>query len=259
MNDVNKFLNETPESLKILLIEDNPGDVRLIREMLTDIKSASFELEHCDRLKGGLDRLILKGIDVILTDLNLPDSNGIETFRRIYAQTPKLPIVVLTGFFDETMGIQTVQEGAQDYLIKQDVNSVLLGRTIRYAIERNRAKLASEELVGMITHELRAPLTVIKEVISQVLEGLYGEVSEPQRRIFLMSMESVGRMAKLINNLLDVYKMEGGKLELKKEKLDIGELVQEVSAGFTPKLWEKTLEINILPLSSRVELYLDRE
>ncbi|HNV87237.1 MAG TPA: hybrid sensor histidine kinase/response regulator [Candidatus Omnitrophota bacterium] len=259
MNDAKNFPDKVPESVKVLLIEDNPGDARLIREMLRDIKNSVFEIEHCDRLEGALSRLLLKGIDVVLTDLNLPDSEGIETFRRIYAKAPKLPIVVLTGFSDETMGIQTVQEGAQDYLIKQDVSSVLLARTIRYAIERNFAKLASEELVGTITHELRAPLTVIKEVISQVLEGLFGEINEQQRRIFLMSMESVARMARLINNLLDVYKMEGSKAELRKEKTDLGALIKEVVEGLTPKLWEKSLEINMSFPPLAVELSLDRE
>ena len=126
--------------IKVLLIEDNPGDIRFIQEMLGEADGARFELEHVDRLAAGLVRLAANDVGVVLLDLGLPDSQGFATFAKAYAQAPRVPIVVMSGFADEDLAIKTVQEGAQDYLVKGQINSDLLVRTIRSAIERKRAE-----------------------------------------------------------------------------------------------------------------------
>jgi DNA-binding response OmpR family regulator len=129
--------------MRVLLIEDNKDDVLLIREMLAEVRGGSlftgtFELECADRLSTGLERLAEGGLDVVLLDLSLPDSRGLDTFVRVHTQAPGVPIVVLTGLEDETQATQTMRAGAQDYLVKGQVDSNLLGRSIRYAIERQR-------------------------------------------------------------------------------------------------------------------------
>ena len=125
---------------KVLLIEDNPGDARLIREYLADPAGASFELEHTDTLAKGLARLALGGIDLVLLDLSLPDSPMGETFKSAKAAAPDVPIIVMSGLDDEKHAIATVQEGAQDYLVKAYVDTRLLIHAMRYAIERKRAE-----------------------------------------------------------------------------------------------------------------------
>ncbi|MCX9086044.1 MAG: response regulator, partial [Candidatus Methanoperedens sp.] len=101
--------------------------------MLAEAKDFSFDVEWKERLSIGLERLAKKGIDVVLLDLNLPDSKGFNTFTKTLAQAPEIPIIILTGLDDETLAIRAVRTGAQDYLIKKHVNSSLLVRTIRYA------------------------------------------------------------------------------------------------------------------------------
>ncbi len=133
------------EPQRILLIEDNPGDRRLIREMLVEAKYGRFEIEQSPRLSSGLELLSKQPFDVVLLDLGLPDSQGIETLLRTKAQASHTPIVIMTGQSDESLGINAVREGAQDYLVKGQVDSNLLTRTLRYAIERKRAELALEE------------------------------------------------------------------------------------------------------------------
>jgi len=128
--------------LAVLLVEDNPGDARLMREYLTDPQGSSFQLEHVSSLQAGLDRLARGGIDLVLLDLSLPDSPMPETFRRAHAAAPDVPIIVMSGLDDEKFAIQTVQEGAQDYLVKADVDTRLLVHAMRYAIERKRAEEA---------------------------------------------------------------------------------------------------------------------
>lgn len=127
---------------KVLLVEDNAGDARLMREYLNDPAGASFQLEHTTTLQSGLDRLAQGGLDLVLLDLSLPDSPMPETFQRVHACAPQVPIIVMSGLDDEKFAIQTVQEGAQDYLVKAYVDTRLLVHAMRYAIERKRAEEA---------------------------------------------------------------------------------------------------------------------
>jgi two-component system, cell cycle sensor histidine kinase and response regulator CckA len=126
-------------SIKILLVEDNPGDAVLLQETLSEITFIELEWVHVERMADALKHLLLEDFDVILLDLVLPDSEGLDTFVQIHSQAPLIPIVVLTGMADETLAIRSMQAGAQDYLVKGQVSgSDLLIRSIRYAIERKR-------------------------------------------------------------------------------------------------------------------------
>jgi two-component system, cell cycle sensor histidine kinase and response regulator CckA len=132
--------------IKILLIEDNPGDVLLLQETLSEITFVELELVHVDRLKNALKRLQSEDFDVILLDLVLPDSDGLDTFIQIQAQTPAIPIVVLTGMADEMLAMSAMKAGAQDYLVKGQVSgSDLLLRSMRYAIERKRIEATLQQ------------------------------------------------------------------------------------------------------------------
>ncbi|WKZ20362.1 MAG: PAS domain-containing protein [Candidatus Jettenia sp. CY-1] len=124
--------------IRVLLIDDNLDEVRLIQEILKEDDTVKFELEHASQFLLGLEYLKEKRFDVLLLNLNLPDNGGLHILSQVRTQSPKLPIVVLTGFIDEVIGTKVVQEGAQDYLIKEEVNYKLLVRSIRYAIERKR-------------------------------------------------------------------------------------------------------------------------
>lgn len=125
-------------NINILLVEDNPGDARLIQEILSEAAYLKFNLDHADRISGGVELLSKKNIDVVLLDLGLPDGHGINTFEKIYKIAPAVPIVVLTGIDNETLGVEAVQKGAQDYLVKGKVDGSLLFRSILYAIERQK-------------------------------------------------------------------------------------------------------------------------
>ncbi len=132
--------------LKVLLIEDNAGDARLIQEMLLEVDGSMFELESVDSLSTGLERLATGDIDVVLLDLGLPDSSGLDTFIKVHAQASEVAIVVLTGLDDAELAIKAVHEGAQDYLPKSQLDSELLVRSTRYAIERKRAEAEIRKL-----------------------------------------------------------------------------------------------------------------
>lgn len=136
------------------MVEDNPGDVRLIREMLAEADDDSFHVEHVNQLSAGLERLIQPGIQVVLLDLSLPDSQSLNTFTQLYSHTPDIPVIILTGLDDENLGQMAVREGAQDYLVKGQITSSTLVRAIRFAIERQRlvAELNTRSLVDPLTN-----------------------------------------------------------------------------------------------------------
>ncbi len=136
-----------PEPLiRLLLVEDNPGDADLVREMLDSTPSAKFELSHASRLSDGLTLLAGGGHEVVLLDLGLPDSTGLETFYGLHAAVPWIPVVVLTGSTDWEVGIQAVAAGAQDFLVKGTVDGATLARRIRYALERKRAERTTADV-----------------------------------------------------------------------------------------------------------------
>ncbi|MFN8375016.1 MAG: histidine kinase [Anaerolineae bacterium] len=143
--------------IRVLLVEDNPGDARLIREMLLDSRDEEFTLERVETLSAALKEVHESYYDVILLDLSLPDSFGFDTLLKARADIADTAIVVLTGYDDQRVGVQAVQMGAQDYLIKGDVHPKLLQRTIRYAIERHRSEIAlrrSEEAYRSLINDV---------------------------------------------------------------------------------------------------------
>ncbi len=132
------------DGIRVLLVEDNPGDARLFEELIRDTGAGQWNLVQVDRLSVALDRLSREPFDVMLLDLSLPDADGLETLIRAHTQAPKIPIVVLTGHDDEALAVRAVRAGAQDYLVKGRLDGDLLVRSIRYASERGRAVEALE-------------------------------------------------------------------------------------------------------------------
>lgn len=141
--------------IRLLLVEDDPDDVWMMRNLLGDRWDEPFDMVHVELLSAAAERLAEESYDIILLDLTLPDSQGLETFFAMHAQADETPIVVLSGCNDEQIAVKAVQAGAQDYLVKGQVNDHILVRSIRYAIERGRRRRA-EEAVRDTTEEFRA-------------------------------------------------------------------------------------------------------
>ena len=209
--------------IRVLLIEDNPGDARLLQEMLNQPGSLKAELTHLGSMNDALNHLERNAANVILLDLGLPDAEGLEAVRKVHAAAPSTPLVVLTGLDDELLATEALQEGAQDYLIKGQIEAHPLLRAVRYAIERQRMQVETDqvrrlqlqlkdEFLSHVSHELRSPLTAIYQFGTILADELAGGVTSDQRECLQIILRNVAQLQSMIGDLLEVTRAQEGKL-----------------------------------------------
>ncbi len=198
--------NYSPTTIRILIVEDNPGDVRLLKELLTNGDLYKFELVHKENLKEGLEYLSEGKTDVILLDLSLPDSQGFNTFHKVNNKFSDVSIVVLTGVDDYGLAIKAMKEGAQDYLVKGDIDEKLLTRSLRYSYERMQAKKALtkahtlkniQQLAAAVCHEFSQPLQTLSGCVS-LLE------KENDKKYINISQKMISKITELLAQLRDI-------------------------------------------------------
>jgi signal transduction histidine kinase len=211
----------------VLLVEDNPGDARLIREMFDEQHPHNIELTHVECMKDAEKHLSQHPVDLVLLDLGLLDAQGLDAIRRARAAAPHAPLVVLTGLDDEAVATQALQEGAQDFLIKGQIDTRGLLRALRYANERKRLDWLKNEFVSSVSHELRTPLTSISGSLGLLLGGAAGSLPEPAHRLLKIAHANSQRLVRLVSDILDIEKMESGRVLFNFGRIDIRSLVEE--------------------------------
>ncbi len=238
-------MSQIPEKkLKILLIEDNPGDALLVQEALQSFGSSQFEITHCDRVSKALEKLEEGEIDIALTDLSLPDSDGVGTFEKINKKIPAMPVIVLTGsYLEENIGLKMVAMGAQDYLVKGHFEGKTLIRAIRYAIERKRLEEMKDNFANTVAHELRTPLTILGGSIHNLIEGVAGPLNDKQKHIAETMATQVDRLGKTVSDLLELARLGSGKAIVHLGPLDLIPVLTEALQGFQPMAQEKKLSL----------------
>ena len=222
------------EEIRILLIEDDPGDVDILREILSEATGLDYKLECADCLTSGLNHLIEIGADLLLLDLGLPESSGLDTLAYVVERVKDIPIIVLTGLDDDVVGMEAVRKGAQDYLVKGQVDGNLLVRVVRYSIERKKVEKRMREIIESkrvleririeeekrkqliinTTHLLHTPLTIVNANLELVKQGIKE-----------LSPELID---KLIERLHEVIGLIDGELYSNIEMMTV-----ETSDGFT--------------------------
>jgi signal transduction histidine kinase len=248
------------EKLRVLLVEDNPIDAMIVKKILQRDNAFEYEVVHLVSGEDALSKLENWPYDIMLLDYNLPKKNGLETLREIKARNIEMPIVMITGQGDEATAAKLIKEGAFDYLPKKENYQDSVPLMIRKTMTEFRAKTEREKLqkeivlrkeeleninsqlkeldrmksdfVANVAHELKTPLTIIKGNLDNIDRGFAGEVQPKQKEILVDVFRVINRLSRLITDLLDLSKIESGKMELNKENLDIVGLAGEIVKTF---------------------------
>jgi signal transduction histidine kinase len=239
----------------VLLIEDNAGDADLVRLRLLE-GGSPVDVSCVDRLSAALASLAQQPPAVVVLDLTLPDSHGPDTFRRLHDRAPDIPVVILTAVDDEEMAVRTVQQGAQDYLLKSEVDGKQLARSIRYAMER-QALLTSletsrrqqlqfkDEFLSHVSHEMRTPLTSIHQFASILFDGLAGPVPAEQREHLETILKSVAQLQAMIQDLLETTRAVSGKVRIEPRGIAVGEVLQASITMLQSTALEKQIDLKL--------------
>lgn len=249
--------NEQKKIIHVLCVEDSDADAELVSESLRDFNEPKFIIDRVVRLKEAFDYLKTHNPDVVLLDLNLPDSRGFDTVKKLITQAPELPIVVLTGSDDKTLGIRTIKEGVQDYLEKEHIQSNLLNRIIFYAMERKKNILAlgtllekervareiaekaielRDEFISIASHEFRSPLSVLKMHIQLLIGMLEKSKDEYFLNAAKIADRQLARFCHLVEKLFDYSQIQSGRLKLEYSSCDLIQILKDSIELLAPEV-----------------------
>src|ERR1700676_5193784 len=193
-------------------------------------------MTHLLRMSEALNHLAKGGVDIVLLDMGLPDGHGLDTVRRAHAAAPAVPVIVLTGLDDEALAAGAMKEGAQDYLIKGQIENRALPRALRHAIERHRMQTEADlmrthqmqfkdEFLSHVSHELRSPLTAIHQFVTILLDRIPGELNPEQHEYMKIVLRNVKQLQSIITDLLEVTRVQGGKLMIDLQRTSVSDAI----------------------------------
>lgn len=226
-----KLFSKSEQVVRVLMIEDDPYYFRFIHQLLVNHIHPKFELINAENFFEASQFLTWEKPDVILLDLHLPDSSGLETLVRAKDLTGGAPIIILTSDDDENFGLETVALGAQDYLVKQHLSNGSLIRCLRYAIERRKFEesafrlAAIQDFTNTLAHDLKVPLIGSNNVFEALLSGQFGVLSQEQKHVLSELKYSNHEQLLLVQKLLEIYRYETSKLNRQFKNIDMGTLI----------------------------------
>jgi signal transduction histidine kinase len=258
---------------KVLLVEDQSAAVKLTKYALAEVPDIHFHVEHADSLTEAVAQLQGGMVDVALVDLALPDSNGFDTFRALRLADPNVAIVILTGLEDEQLALAMLKQGAQDYLLKTEVNTTVLGRSLRYAIERHRSaaqetlneqltrtqesltatvarlELANDDLAQFtyfFSHDLQEPLRKLTHFTKLLKEDIGHDLNEPAQHDIEFITDAARSMQGLVTSLLTLSR--AGQAALEWGPVNLEECVAEALSRLTAHRDTNEAEVSSDPL-----------
>jgi len=224
--------------LKVLFIEDDEKDYVFTRDLLREASGGPYHLEWATTCDVGLEAMKRRHYDVCLVDYRLGKRDGLSLLREAVEQGCEAPFILLTGSDDESIAVKAMQEGAQDCLVKKQIDSRLLVRSIRHAIERHRLRKELEQsqkhqiqlkdqFFSHISHEIRSPVTAIYQFVTIILDGLAGDLNDEQREYLEIVLKNIRQLQTMIGDLLEVTRADTGKLALDLRCVSLVESITE--------------------------------
>lgn len=238
------------DAVKVLLIEDDEDDYRITRKRLRDVQTSTFVLEWVQTYDKGLEALLKNQHDICLLDYGLGALTGLDLLRDAMASGCKVPIILLTGQEDYAIDVEATQIGATDYLVKGHINTVLLERSLRYALERKRSEQAMArqraDFLAMLTHDIKNPLSVILGYTDLLIDEMHdGNVQD-----FPEILERLKRNAltvhSLVTNYLDLSRIEAGRVSLSKREVDVNTLLRQVGQQYDAEAHLRQLQLDFV-------------
>ncbi len=230
-----KITDRIGMAVRVLAIEDNPGDLRLVKEFLGEGVLGQYQMNSAVTLSSAMELLGSGSYDVVLLDLNLPDSHGLETFTKLHGKFPGVPIVVLTGSQDERAATRAINEGAQDYLYKDEITSGSLSRAIIYAIERKRIEAELKEEKGraelyldLLTHDINNYITAAMGYLQ--LAEMRLKLEEKDKKLINIPIQQLRNSSELIANVRSMQRLEVDRN--KGEPVDIVHMLEEIKGEY---------------------------
>lgn len=229
--------------LEILLVEDDPTFASALLALLKRKSIFSFNFAHATTFEDADAILSQKQVDVILLDLTLPDVKGIDTLHAVRRKSNACPVIILTGQDEEDLGVQAMKAGAQDYLIKGEIDGRLLSRAITHAIERARLIYEREDFVATLTHDLKNPLIGANRVIELLAERKIGDLNDEQVNLLTHIKNSNWTLLTLIGNLLEVYRFEKDLATLYFEHTNLMQIVNNCMKEIAPIASDRNIKV----------------
>lgn len=265
--------------LQALIVDDDAVDLELTRRLLGGAERMRFRIDTAMRLKDAIELVRTNSYDILLLDLNLPRSRGLSTLDAVRAESDDVPIIVLSGLTDELTALQSLDHGAQDYLVKGSVTTDTLEHSIRYAIQRQHLlheishakdslELKNQRLADLyetahrfvdnVSHEFRTPLTVIKEYTSLIRDGLVQSDEERDRFLDIVA-DRADDLNTMVDDMLDISKLEAGLLSAWRKNCSIEQIITDLKPSLERKAAVKgvSLETDVDP--ELPDVYCDEE
>lgn len=234
--------------INVLLVEDDPGFAFALKSLLNRKPLFTFDLTHLTTVAAAEQLLKNKSFDVIILDLTLPDSHGLDTLTRIRRACSTEAIVVLTGQDQEDLATQALHAGAQDYLIKGEILGRVLSRAIEHSIERARLMYEREDFVATLTHDLKNPLLSSTEAIERMMEQEIGQLNDQQTDLLGHIRTSNNTLLNFIGNLLEVYRFEKDVSTMQFERTNLVQIISNCMKEFAPIAIDKRIQmVQLLP------------